>query len=329
MFGKGIFPVKTIGILTSGGDAPGMNAAVRAVVRTGLENDMRVLGVNNGYEGLMSGDIEEMNLRSVSNIIQCGGTVLKTARSREFNTEAGMEKAARVCQHLGIEGLIVLGGDGSFRGARDLSQHTGVVTVGIPATIDNDIPCTDYTIGFDTALNTVMEMVDKVRDTTESHSRCSVIEVMGRNAGYIALHSGIAVGATSILIPEFEYDFELDVIERMKYTLSTGKQHFIIIVAEGCGDATEMAKKIEASTGVVSRATILGHVQRGGSPTCQDRVMASRMGNHATRLLRDGCESSVVAVDRGNVVHYTLDEALSMEKTIDIDLYRMAHEISI
>ena len=306
-----------------------MNAAVRAVVRTGIENDMRVLGINNGYEGLMSGDIEEMSLRSVSNIIQRGGTVLKTARSKEFNTEAGLEKAGKVCRHLGMDGLIVLGGDGSFRGARDFSRHTGIVTVGVPATIDNDISCTDYTIGFDTALNTVMEMVDKVRDTTESHSRCSVIEVMGRNAGYIALYSGIAVGATSILVPEFEYDFDLDVIERMKFTLSTGKRHFIIIVAEGCGDATEMARKIEASTGVVSRATILGHVQRGGSPTCRDRVMASRMGNHAARLLRDGCESCVVAVNSDNIVHYGIEEALSMEKTLDIDLYRMAHEISI
>ncbi|MBQ9066220.1 MAG: 6-phosphofructokinase [Clostridia bacterium] len=321
--------MKTIGVLTSGGDSPGMNAAVRAVVRTGLENDMRVLGIYNGYEGLMSGDIAEMTLRTMSNVIQRGGTVLRTARSEEFKTERGRAKAAATCERFGIEGLVVVGGDGSFRGMQKLSQQEGIVCVGLPGTIDNDISCTEFTIGFDTAVNTVMHMVDQVRDTTESHSRCSVIEVRGRKAGYIALEAGIAVGATSILIPEFEYDFELDVVERMKYTISTGKQHFIIIVAEGCGDATDMAKRIQAATGVESRATILGHVQRGGSPTVRDRVLASRMGNYAVHLLRDGFESRVVAVQAEQIVDYDIDEALSMEKSIDIDLYRMAHEISI
>ena len=320
--------MKTIGVLTSGGDAPGMNAAVRAVVRTGLENDMRVVGIYNGYEGLMSGDVAEMNLRSVSNIVQRGGTVLRTARSMEFMTDRGQEKAADMCRRLGIEGVVVIGGDGSFRGAQALS-HNGINCVGIPGTIDNDFSCTDLTIGFDTAVNTVMQMVDMVRDTTESHSRCSVIEVMGRKAGYIALYSGIAVGATSILIPEFEYDFDIDVVERMKKTISTGKQHFIIIFAEGCGDATEMAKLIERETGVESRATILGHVQRGGSPTVNDRVLASRMGNYATRLLRDDCSSRVVAIKNDTIVDYDIEEALQMEKEIDIDIYRMAHEISI
>ncbi len=322
--------MKTIGVLTSGGDAPGMNAAIRAVVRTGVQNDMRVLGIYNGYEGLLAGDACEMNLRSVSDIIQRGGTVLRTARSREFTTEPGVRKAAEMCRRMGLEGLVVIGGDGSFRGAQDLSRH-GIPVVGIPGTIDNDIGCTEYTIGFDTAVNTVMDMVDRVRDTTESHSRCSVIEVMGRKAGWIALDSGIAVGATSILIPEFEYDFERDVVNRMRQTISTGKQHFVIIVAEGCGDANEMAKLIQEKTGVESRATILGHVQRGGAPTVRDRVYASRLGNYAVHLLRDGAEteSRVVAIKNGEIVDYDIEEGLLMTKNIDLGIYRMAHEISI
>ncbi len=320
--------MKTIGVLTSGGDSPGMNAAVRAVVRTALENDMRVLGVNNGYEGLMVGDVREMNLRSVSNMIQRGGTILHTARSEEFKTERGQQRAAEMCRRLGIEGLVVIGGDGSFRGAQALSKQ-GINCIGVPATIDNDIACTDYTIGYDTAMNTVMEMVDKVRDTTQSHSRCSVIEVMGRSAGYIALYAGIAVGATTILIPEFEYDFELDVIDKMRKTISTGKRHFIVILAEGCGNATEMAQQIQEKTGVEARATILGHVQRGGSPTVSDRVLASRMGNYAARILRDESKSCVVAVKEDRLVNFPIDEALAMTKTIDLDTYRMAHEISI
>jgi len=320
--------MKTIGVLTSGGDAPGMNAAVRAVVRTGVANDMRVLGIYNGYEGLMSGDVQELNVRSIANIIQRGGTFLRTARSEEFKTDAGRQKGLETCRRFGIEGLVVVGGDGSYRGALEFSR-LGIPCVGIPGTIDNDIACTDYTIGYDTAINTVMNMVDQVRDTTESHSRCSVIEVMGRKAGYIALDAGIAVGATSILIPEFEYNFEIDVLERMKYTISTGKQHFIIIVAEGCGDAMDMAKRIQDATGVDSRATILGYVQRGGSPTVRDRVLASRMGNYAARLLRDDCESCVVCVKDDLIVSYPIEEALQMEKTIDLQMYRMAHEISV
>lgn len=320
--------MKTIGVLTSGGDAPGMNAAIRSVVRTALENEMKVYGIKSGYEGLMNGDCYEMNLRSVSNIIQRGGTILKTARSLEFMTDRGQQKAADVCKNLGMDGIIVIGGDGSFRGAQSLVKK-GVQCIGIPGTIDNDIASTDETIGYNTAMNTIMQMVDRVRDTTESHSRCSVIEVMGRSAGYLALYAGIAVGATSILIPEFEYNFELDVVERMRRTIESGKQHFVIVAAEGVGDANEMAKHIEEKTGVETRATILGHVQRGGSPTVIDRVLASQMGNYATRLMRDTEKSAVVAIKDGNLVDYEIDEALSMTKNIDLDTYRLAHEISI
>lgn len=320
--------MKSIGVLTSGGDAPGMNAAIRAVVRTGIENDMKVFGIKAGYEGLMDGDVIEMNLRSVSNIIQSGGTILKSARSLEFMTDRGQQKAADMCRRYGIEGIVVIGGDGSFRGAQALSSK-GIPCIGVPGTIDNDIACTDETIGYDTAMNTIMQMVDRVRDTTESHSRCSVIEVMGRSAGYLALYAGIAVGATSILVPEFEYNFELDVVERMRRTIENGKQHFVIVVAEGVGDASEMAKHIEEKTGVETRTTILGHVQRGGSPTVRDRVLASQMGNYATRLMRDTGRSGVVAIKDGIIVDYEIDEALSMTKNLDLDTYRLAHEISI
>ena len=320
--------MRTIGVLTSGGDAPGMNAAIRAVVRTGVQNGMRVMGIRRGYNGLMTGDMFEMNLRSVSDIIHRGGTMLYTARSPEFKTEEGLQKAMDVCKQVGMEGIVVIGGDGSFRGARDLSLR-GINCVGIPGTIDNDIACCDYTIGYDTAMNTIMQMVDRVRDTTESHDRCSVIEVMGRRAGYLALHAGIAVGATSILIPEVEYDFQRDVIDRMRKTQQTDKKHFIIVVAEGIGGVADMAKQIEAQTGVETRATVLGHVQRGGSPTVRDRVVASKMGNYAVKLLLDGIGNRVVASQKGEIVDYDIYEALNMTKQIDMDTYNMAHEISI
>ena len=320
--------MRTIGVLTSGGDAPGMNAAIRAVVRTGVQNGMRVMGIRRGYNGLMTGDMFEMNLRSVSDIIHRGGTMLYTARSPEFKTEEGMEKAINVCKQVGMEGIVVIGGDGSFRGARDLSLR-GINCVGIPGTIDNDIACCDYTIGYDTAMNTIMQMVDRVRDTTESHDRCSVIEVMGRRAGYLALHAGIAVGATSILIPEVEFDFQRDVIDRMRKTMETDKKHFIIVVAEGIGGVAEMAKQIEEQTGVESRATVLGHVQRGGSPTVRDRVVASKMGNYAVKLLLDGIGNRVVASQKGEILDYDIYEALNMTKQINMDTYNMAHEISI
>ena len=320
--------MRTIGVLTSGGDAPGMNAAVRAVVRAGCEKGMRVMGIRRGYNGLMYGDMYEMNLRSVSNIINRGGTILYSARSPEFKTEEGMQKAIDVCKQIGMDGVVVIGGDGSFRGARDLSLR-GIPCVGIPGTIDNDIACCDYTIGYDTAMNTVMEMVDRLRDTTESHDRCSVVEVMGRRAGYIALNAGIACGATTILIPEVEFDFERDVIERMKRTQKTGKRHFIIIVAEGIGGVSEMATRIQEITGIESRATILGHVQRGGSPTVRDRVAGSLMGCKAVDLLEQGIGNRVIAMKKDEIVDFDIFEALNMEKHIDLDLYNIAHEISI
>ncbi|NLL62840.1 MAG: 6-phosphofructokinase [Ruminococcaceae bacterium] len=318
----------TIGLLTSGGDAPGMNAAIRAVVRTAIENGIKVLGIKNGFKGLMYGDTVEMDLRSVSNIINRGGTILHSARSEEFLTIEGQKKAADMCKHLEIESLIIIGGDGSFRAAREFLKF-GITCVCIPGTIDNDISCTDYTIGYDTAMNTVMEMADKVRDTTESHSRCSVIEVMGRDAGFIALNSGVAVGATSILVPEIEYDFDKDVIERMKKTLRTGKRHFVVIVAEGCGKATQMAKEIQEKTGIETRATILGHVQRGGSPTVRDRVLASRMGNFAVHHVLESKESCVVAAKSEEIVSYGIEESANMTKLLDLELYRLAYEISI
>ncbi len=320
--------MKTIGVLTSGGDAPGMNAAIRAVVRAGCESGFRVMGIRRGYNGLMYGDMYEMNLRSVSNIINRGGTILYSARSPEFKTEEGMQKAIDVCKEVDMVGMVVIGGDGSFRGARDLSLR-GVPCVGVPGTIDNDIACCDYTIGYDTAMNTVMEMVDRLRDTSESHDRCSVVEVMGRRAGYIALNSGIACGATTILIPEVPFDFERDVIERMRRTQKTGKRHFIIIVAEGVGGVQEMSDRIQRETGVESRATVLGHVQRGGSPTVRDRVAGSQMGYRAVELLKAGIGNRVVAMQKDAIVDFDIFEALNMEKSIDLDLYRLAHEISI
>ena len=320
--------IKTIGVLTSGGDAPGMNAAIRAVVRAGCELGMKVYGINRGYNGLMENDMYEMNLRSVSDIINRGGTILYSARSPRFKTEEGMQAAIRSCRERGIEGLVVIGGDGSFRGARDLSLR-GVPCVALPGTIDNDIGCCDNTIGYDTALSTIMEMVDRIRDTTESHDRCAVVEVMGRGAGYLALSSGIACGATSILIPEIPYDFDRDVIERMKRTQKSGKVHFVIIVSEAIGGVEEMAKKIQAETGVDTRATVLGHVQRGGSPTANDRILASRMGYHAVQLLKNGVGNRVVATQKNDIIDFDIFEALNMKKSIDLDMYKMAMDISI
>ena len=329
--------MKTIAVLTSGGDAPGMNAAIRAAVRTGCENHVKVLGIRRGFRGLMEGDMYEMNLRSVSDIIHRGGTMLYSARSAEFCTEAGMQRAIEVCKENGIEGIVVIGGDGSFRGARDLSLR-GINCVGVPGTIDNDIACCDYTIGYDTCLNTIMDMVDRIRDTTESHDRCSVVEVMGRRAGFLALNAGIAVGATSILLPELEFNIERDIIERMRRTQKTGKKHFVIVVAEGVNEKLEaqgingvgaLAKYIEHTLGVESRATILGHVQRGGSPSVKDRVVGSQMGSYAAHLLIDGVGNRVVAMKKEAIVDYDIIEALNMKKSIDPDLYNTAMEISI
>ena len=320
--------VKTIGVLTSGGDAPGMNAAVRAVVRTALGHGMRVIGIQRGFNGLLNGETYEMNLRSVSEIIHRGGTVLYTARCLEFKTEEGQRKGADMCQKLGIDALVVIGGDGSFRGAKALA-NLGIPCIGIPGTIDNDIACSEYTIGYDTAMNTAVEMVDKLRDTTQSHDRCSVVEVMGRNAGYIALNVGIATGAIATLIPERPYDLERDILERMQFTQKTGKKHFIVIVAEGAGHAQDLANEIQARTGIDSRATVLGHVQRGGSPTLRDRVTASRMGDQAVILLEKGIFNRVVAESADKIVDYDINVALSMHKSIDTTLLDVAETISI
>ena len=315
-------------MLTSGGDAPGMNPAVRAVVRTACQRGIKVYGVDRGYTGLINGDIHEMNLRSVSDIITRGGTILYSARCPEFKTEEGLQKAVATCKKFGIDGMVIIGGDGSFRGARDLSLR-GIPCIGLPGTIDNDISCTDYTIGYDTCLNTIVQMVDRIRDTSESHDRCTVVEVMGRGAGYLALEAGIAVGATSIIVPEVEYDIERDVIARIREFQKTGKKHFIVIVAEGVGGTAEIAKKIEAETGVESRATILGHVQRGGSPTARDRIMASQMGSRAVDLLTQGIGNRVVGIRDNKIVDFDIFEALKMTKTIDMKDYELAHEISI
>ena len=320
--------VKTIGVLTSGGDAPGMNAAVRAVVRTALGHGMRVIGIQRGYNGLLNGETYEMNLRSVSEIIHRGGTVLYTARCLEFKTEEGQRKGAEMCEKLGIDALVVIGGDGSFRGAKALA-NLGIPCIGIPGTIDNDIACSEYTIGYDTAMNTAVEMVDKLRDTTQSHDRCSVVEVMGRNAGYIALNVGIATGAIATLIPERPYDLERDILERLQFTQKTGQKHFIVIVAEGAGHAQDLANEIQARTGIDSRATVLGHVQRGGSPTLRDRVTASRMGYQAVILLEKGIFNRVVAVSADKIVDYDINVALSMHKSIDTTLLDVAETISI
>lgn len=320
--------IKTIGVLTSGGDAPGMNAAIRAVVRSALSLGYKVKGIRHGYNGLLTGDIYDMTVRSVSEIIHRGGTILYTARCLEFVTPEGQKKAADACRANGIDALVVIGGDGSFRGARDMVKQ-GIPCVGMPGTIDNDIACSDYTIGFDTAMNTAVEMIDKLRDTTQSHDRCSVVEVMGRNAGYIALNTGMAVGALATLIPEVPYDLDRDVIARMQMTQKQGKQHFIIIIAEGVGHAGDIANAIQQKTGIDSRATVLGHVQRGGSPTLRDRVTASRMGYHAVSLLNRGIYNRVVATKADSIVDYDIDVALSMNKTIDTSLLDINSAISI
>ena len=308
--------IQTIGVLTSGGDAPGMNAAIRAVVRTAIAAGKTVKGICGGYAGLLDEEIIDMDSTSVSDIIQRGGTVLYTDRCEEFKTEAGQKKGAEICRKYGIDGIVVIGGDGSFQGARKLAA-LGINTIALPGTIDLDIACTEYTIGFDTAVNTAMEAIDKVRDTATSHERCSIIEVMGRHAGYIALWCGIANGAEEILMAE-NYDHnEQRIIEAIKEKHRIGKKHYIIINAEGVGDSYNMAKRIEAATGMETRATIIGHIQRGGSPTAKDRVYASMMGAKAVDLLCDGASNRVIAYRHGQFVDYDIEEALAMEKLLD------------
>ena len=319
--------IRTIGVLTSGGDAPGMNAAIRAVVRRGRGRGLTTMGVSRGYEGLINREIRELEAKDVSDIIGRGGTILYTARSADMRTDAGQEKAAQVCREFGIEGLVVIGGDGSFAGAQKLAER-GINVVGVPGTIDLDIACTEYTIGFDTAVNTAIEAIDKVRDTSASHERVSIIEVMGRNAGYIALWAGIGSGSENILLPEkYDYD-EQQVINNVISTRRKGKKHHIIINAEGIGHSTSMARRIEAATGIGTRATILGHMQRGGRPTGRDRMMATMMGARAVDLLIEGKTKRVVAWRKGELVDYDINEALAMQKDLDPYEYEISRALS-
>lgn len=320
--------IRTIGVLTSGGDAPGMNAAIRAVVRTALSKGIKVRGIRRGYHGLLKEEIIDLSARDVSDTIQRGGTILQTARCQSMRTEEGQQKAAAICKKYGIDGLVVIGGDGSFAGAQKLA-NLGVNTIGLPGTIDLDIACTEYTIGFDTAVNTAMEAIDKVRDTSTSHERCSIIEVMGRDAGYMALWCGIANGAERILLPE-EKDYDEDaLIQDILENKKRGKKNYIIINAEGVGDSINMAKKIEEATGIETRATILGHMQRGGSPTCKDRVYASTMGAIAVELLCSGKSNRVVGYKNGSFVDYDIEEALAMKKEIPAHQYEISKILAI
>lgn len=320
--------INTIGVLTSGGDAPGMNAAIRAVVREAIVRGKKVKGIQRGYAGLLQEEIVDMEAKDVSDIIQRGGTILQTARCVEFTTTEGQQKGAEICKKHGIDGMIVIGGDGSFKGAQKLANY-GINTIGLPGTIDLDIACTEYTIGFDTAVNTAMEAIDKVRDTSTSHERCSIIEVMGRGAGYIALWCGIANGAEDILLPErYDYD-EQKIVNHIIENRKKGKKHHIIVNAEGIGHSASMAKRIEAATGVETRATILGHMQRGGSPTCKDRVYASTMGALAVDLLCEGKSNRVVGYRHGDFVDFDIDEALAMEKNIPEYQFRISRALSL
>ena len=319
--------IKTIGVLTSGGDAPGMNAAIRAVVRRGLSKGIKMKGILKGYNGLLNEEIIDMTAVDVSDTIQKGGTILYTARCAEFRTEEGQKRGAEICKKHGIDGLVVIGGDGSFAGAQKLA-NLGINTVGVPGTIDLDIACTEYTIGFDTAVNTAMEAIDKVRDTSTSHERVSIIEVMGRNAGYIALWCGIANGAEDILLPEkYDYD-EQKIINNIIENRKKGKKHHIIINAEGIGHSQAMAKRIEAATGIETRATILGHMQRGGSPTCKDRVYASTMGALAVDVLLEGKTKRVIGYKNGEYIDFDINEALAMQKSIPEYQYEISYSLS-
>ena len=315
--------IKTIGVLTSGGDAPGMNAAIRAVVRVAINKGLKVKGIMRGYAGLLDEEIVDMDSTSVSDIINRGGTILYTARCMEFTTPEGQKKGAEICRKHGIDGMVVIGGDGSFRGAGKLSA-LGINTIGLPGTIDLDIACTDYTIGFDTAVNTAMEAIDKIRDTSTSHERCSIVEVMGRNAGYIAMWCAIANGAEDVLLPERYDGDEQALINRIIENRKRGKKHNIIVNAEGIGHSTSMAKRIEAATGIETRATILGHMQRGGTPTCKDRMYASIMGAKAAMLLAEGKSNRLVAYKGGQFVDYDIQEALNMKKDNPEEYYEIS-----
>lgn len=319
---------KTIAILTSGGDAPGMNAAIRAIVRLAITRGIRVLGVRRGYGGLINKDIFEMSIRTVSEIIERGGTILYTTRSPEFYTEEGAAKAIKNCKDLNIDAVVVLGGEGSIAGSKKLIDN-GINCICIPCTIDNDVACSENSIGFDTAVNTATSMIDKIRDTAQAHDRCSVVEVMGKHCGNIALHTGIAVGATAILVPEYEYDFQRDIIDKINFTQTMGKKHFIIIVAEGLKIANKIKKEISNLLGIESRTTILGYVQRGGSPTSLDRILASKMGCYAIELIYNNIYNKVVAIKDSKIIDIDIDIAIKCKRKFDIDTYNRALEISI
>ena len=320
--------VKRIGVLTSGGDAPGMNAAVRAVVRTAVNRGIECIGIRRGWNGLINHDFVPMDSNSVSHIIDKGGTMLYTARSEEFMTPEGREKAIATCKLLGLEGIVAIGGDGTFRGALALSRQLAeqgetLQVVGVPATIDNDIGCSNYTIGFDTACNTAIECVDKLRDTMQSHERCSVVEVMGRHAGYLALYVGISVGATAVLIPERPVDFDRDVVEKIRQARLSGTTHYMVVVAEGAGSAVDIGKRIHEELGIDPRVTVLGHIQRGGSPSARDRETASRMGYEAVQSLAEGRGNRIIGTQEGKVVDLDMEEALAMTKVFDMERYRV------
>ena len=320
--------IKRIGVLTSGGDAPGMNAAVRAVVRTALSYDIEVVGIRRGWQGLINSDFVRLNSESVGHILARGGTMLYTARSEDFMTKKGREKAVTTCKMLGLDAIVAIGGDGTFRGALELSRM-GVPVVGVPATIDNDVGCTNYTIGFDTACNTAIECIDKLRDTMQSHERCSVVEVMGRNAGFLALYVAIAVGATAVLVPEKELDFEKDVVERIRESRLAGVSHFMIVVAEGVGSAVDIGKRIKEELGMEPRVTVLGHIQRGGSPNARDRETATRMGFYAVNALAQGRSNCIIATKEGGIVEIPIEEALEMKKHLQMDRYKIMEAMQL
>ncbi len=307
--------MKRIGVLTSGGDAPGMNACVRAVVRSVLYHGIECYGIRRGYHGLITGDVVKLNEKAVSHIINRGGTILYTARSKEFMTEEGQKKAVVTCKFLGLDGIVIIGGDGSFRGAQALSRH-GINVIGIPATIDNDISCTNYSIGFDTAANTAIEAIDKLRDTMQSHERCSVVEVMGRHHGYLAMYVGLAAGATAVLVPEHELDFERDVAEKIRRARLKGFTHYMIVVAEGAGSAAEIAAQIKSDLGLDPRVTVLGHIQRGGTPSARDRVNATKMGYLAVQLLMEGKTNRIVGTHAGRFMDVDIEEGLAMTRNL-------------
>ena len=320
--------VKRIGVLTSGGDAPGMNACVRSVVRTCLYHGVEIYGIRRGWQGLINSDFVQLDAASVGHIISRGGTILYTARSEDFMSEKGRLKAVSTCKMLGLDGIVAIGGDGTFRGALALSRQAAekgmrLQVVGIPATIDNDIGCTHYCLGFDTAANTAIECIDKLRDTMQAHERCSIVEVMGRNAGYLALYVGIAVGATAVLVPEIEWNLQKDVIEKIRNARIVGHTHFMIVVAEGAGKAYKIGEQIRQEIGLDPRVTVLGHIQRGGTPSARDRECATRMGYHAVKALTEGRNNIIIATRSGNMVELPIEEALQMKKSLQMERYEV------